>query len=357
MDASRRGQTLPCARSFSACTPSSPDGLRARDPERNADTVSILRGFLSRPPQSYNDLEWFVRKGVRNLQWAWTEGVQRLIEEHDLHPLRRTVTAAQKARWRRSHPVPPGTAVAVFLTGVPRSGTNMIVRALATLRDVEVHNEGDRSAFHRYRLRPDPVIRDLVVRSGHRFVLFKPLLDGHRVPDLLDGLGTAAPPKALWAYRDVDGRVRSALSKFGPAALNALREIAAGAAPNSWQAQGLSEESLELIRSVNWGRAQPADGAALMWYVKNRMFFERSLDRRPDVFLVSYDALVREPTATMQSLCRFLGVAWEPRVSSHIDCRATRSRDPVSLDPRIRARCDELTAQLDAAAAAAPERC
>jgi hypothetical protein len=220
-----------------------------------------------------------------------------------------------------------------------------------------VHNEGDRSAFHRYRLRSNPVIRDLVVRSGHRFVLFKPLLDSHRLPDLLDGLGTAAPPKALWAYRDVDGRLRSALSKFGSAGLNALREIAAGAEPNSWQAQGLSEGSLELIRSVNWERAQPADGAALMWYVKNRTLFEKGLDRRPDVFLVSYDALVREPTATMQKLCRFLGVGWEPKVASHIDRRGTRSRDPVPLDPRIRACCEELTAQLHAAAAAARENC
>jgi hypothetical protein len=297
-----------------------------------------------------------VRTGVRNLQWARTEGVRRLVEEHELHPIRRSVTAAQKARWRRSHPVPPGEAVAVFLTGVPRSGTNMIVRGLAALPDFEVHNEGDRSAFHRYRLRPNPVVRDLVVRSGHRFVLFKPLLDCHRIPGLLDGLGTAVQPKAVWAYRDFDGRVRSALSKFGPAAINALREIAAGAGSNWWQAQGLSEESLELIRSVDWERAQPADGAALVWYVKNRLFFEMGLDRRPDVLPVSYNALVRAPTATMQTLCGFLGIGWETKVSSHIDRRGDRRRDPVLLDPRIRACCEVLTAQLDAATTAAAER-
>jgi hypothetical protein len=315
--------------------------------------VSVLRGFVNRAPESYSDIEWVLRKGVRNIQWARTEGVSRLIEEHELHPIRRTVTAARKARWRRSNPIRAGEAVAVFLTGVPRSGTNMMARGLAALPEFEVRNEGDRAAFRRYRLRPNSVIHDLVGRSGHRFVLFKPLLDSHRIVDLLDGLGTTAPPKALWAYRDVDGRVRSALSKFGPAALNALRRIAADDDSSSWQAQGLSEESRELVRSIDWERAQPADGAALLWYVKNRMFFELGLDQRGDALPVSYNALVREPSVVMRAVCAFLGVGWEPKASAHIDRRAERRRDAVLLDPRIRAWCDNLAAQLDAAT----ERC
>jgi hypothetical protein len=318
--------------------------------------VSGSRRFLERPPESYSGVQWLVRTGVRNLQWARAEGVRRLVEEHELHPIRRSVTAAQKARWRRSHPVAPGEAVAVFLTGVPRSGTNMIVRGLAALPEFEVHNEGDRAAFHRYRLRPNPVVRALVVRSRHRFVLFKPLLDLHRIPGLLDGLDTAAQPKAVWAYRDFDGRVRSALSKFGPTASNALRDIAHGTGSNWWQAEGLSEESLQLIRSIDWERAQPADGAALVWYVKNRLFFERGLDRRPDVLPVSYNALVREPAAIMQRICEFVGVGWDTKVSSHIDRRADRRRDRIPLHPRIRACCEVLTAQLDEATAAAAER-
>jgi hypothetical protein len=43
-------------------------------------------------------------------------------------------------------------------------------------------------------------------------------------------------------------------------------------------------------------------------------------------------------------------------VSSHIDARAENRRDPVPLDPRIRACCQAMTAQLDAATAAAADR-
>jgi hypothetical protein len=315
-----------------------------------ADAVHPSRGFLDRDPDSYSRVEWLARTGIRNVQWVQDQGIRRLLEEHELHPARRTVAAVRRARWRRSHPVGRGEAMAVFVTGVPRSGTNMVVRGLAISPEFDVHNEGDRSAFHRYRLRPDPVIHDLVMSSRHRYVLFKPLLDCHRIGVLLDQVGPARTAKALWAYRDVDGRVRSALAKFGPAAMNALRDIAEGNGAYLWQSQGLSEQSLDLIRSVDWDRAEPADGAALLWFVKNRMFFELGLEGRPDVLPVSYNVFVREPEATMRVLCRFLDITWDPRYCSHVDARATRRRDPVLLDPRIRERCDTLTGQLDAAA-------
>jgi lipopolysaccharide/colanic/teichoic acid biosynthesis glycosyltransferase len=325
---------------------------RAPQPMPQADGApGSTRGFLNRDPEAYSGVQWLVRLVMRNAQWARAGGVRRLAEEHDLRPIRRTVNAAGKARWRGSHKVPAGEAVAVFMAGVPRSGTNMMVRGLAALPEFEIHNEGDRSAFRRYRLRPDPVIRELIVHSKHAFVLFKPLLDSHRVPGLLDELDVSAPPKALWAYRDVDGRVRSTLSKFGPAASNALRAIASGSGEGSWQAEGLSGDSLELIRSIDWEHAQPADGAALLWYVKNRLFFEMGLDKRTDVLPISYDDLVGNPTATMRGVCGFLGANWDIRASSHIDSRSAGRREPVLIDPRIRAWCDDLAEQFDAAKA------
>jgi hypothetical protein len=158
-------------------------------------------------------------------------------------------------------------------------------------------------------------------------------------------------PRAIWAYRDVDGRVRSALSKFGANALEAMRATAEGRADGSWQAQGLSPESVELIRSIDWDDASAADGAALLWYVKNLMFFEAGLDRRDDVLPVSYGALVRDPSRTMRAVCGFLDVPWRPSTSAHIDRRSAFTGLAVTLDPRIRTLCDGMMEQLDAAAA------
>jgi hypothetical protein len=235
----------------------------------------------------------------------------------------------------------------VFLVGLQRSGTNMVVRGLERTPEFEVHNENDGRAFERYRLRPLPRIRAIVDSSRQRYVLFKPLCDSHRVDELLDSLGTQTPGRAVWAYRSVDGRVRSALAKFSDHNLQVLREIAAGRGSDRWQAQRLSHESLELIRSFDYEAMSPESAAALFWYVRNSLFFELGLDRRPDVALVSYDALVADPEGAVQPLCRFLGFPWSPRLVAHIDARSSSARPPLALDRRIRECCTELQERLD----------
>jgi hypothetical protein len=118
----------------------------------------------------------------------------------------------------------------------------------------------------------------------------------------------------------------------------------------------LSEASLEIIRSVDWSRADAADGAALLWYVGNRRFFELGLDRRGDVLPVSYDAVVRSPDAAMRVICAFLGLDWAPELAAGIDDRALARREPLPLDPAIRDLCATLAGRLDDAAAAAGAR-
>jgi hypothetical protein len=283
----------------------------------------------------------------RHAAWLRTEGLARLIEEDQLNPLDRLGSGLARWRWRRANRIDPGGAMPVLLVGLQRSGTNMLTRGLERIPAFEVHGENSAAAFHRFRLRPDPVIRALVDRSRHRYVLLKPLCDSHRTADLLDGLGTSMPPRALWVYRSVDGRARSALAKFGDANLRALRAVAAGDR-RSWEAQRLSRDSLELIAGFDWDRMDPASAAALFWYVRNRLAFELGLDRRPDVLLVSYDAVVARPEPELRRLCAFLDVPWSGRLAAGI---AARERPDTRLDihPAIRTRCDQLASALDAA--------
>lgn len=309
----------------------------------------------STPAMSASEHErvvWRVaRRAAMHLRWSRTEGLARLVEEDRLDPCERVPLALRKWRWRRAHGVTPGTAMPVWLVGVQRSGTNMLVRGLEASPEFEVRNESDRRAFRRFRLRPDHEVAALVLASRHRFVLLKPLCDSHRVRELLDGLAVPTPGRAIWAYRDVDGRARSALAKFGDTNLRVLREIAMGGGRRRWQAQGLSEASLELLASFDYERVSPADAAALFWYVRNQLYFEQGLDRREDVTLCCYDRMVAAPERTMGTLCAFLGVAWRPELVAHVAARSGSRRPPLDLDPRIRARCDELRARLDESAA------
>lgn len=289
----------------------------------------------------------------RHIRWGREQGFGRLVEEDNLDPVERVRTAVSKARWRAAHGVEPGTAVPIWLVGVQRSGTNMVVRGFETSPEFEVHNENDSEVFDRFELRPDADVAAVIRASRHRYVLFKPLCDSHRTPDLLDGIGAGAPGRAIWAYRGVDGRVRSAVAKFGAVNRTVLARIASGGGDGLWQAQRLSPASRALIESFDYSELSPEDGAALFWLVRNRLYFELALHERDDVTIVNYDALVADPPRVMTPLCGFLGFPYRPALVAHVEVRSAGRERRLDLHPRIRDECEELQARLDAAAAGA----
>jgi len=284
-------------------------------------------------------LRYTARRVLRHARWARTEGVRRLIAEDRLNPAERLRTAAAKRRWRRRHGVAPGQARPVFLVGLQRSGTNMLVRGLDAAPEVEARNENDRELFHRFRLRGDDVLLDVIGRSRHRIVLVKPLCDSHRVAGLL-ALPTGVPGRALWMWRDADDRARSEVAKFGDASLRALRAIAAGDT-GIWQAGGLDPA---FVSAFDLEVMDPHTAAALFWYLRNRLYFSLGLDQRADVQLLSYGSLLADPVAAAHRVCAFIGLPFRP--SFVADVAAGPSRSPLPIDPRVRALCDELTFRL-----------
>jgi Sulfotransferase family/Sulfotransferase domain len=308
-----------------------------------------VASIYERAPSGEGAAARLARRVRRHVHWARTEGVGRLIEEDELNPLTKMRVAASKRRWRSSHPRPAGTAVPVFVVGLQRSGTNMLTRGLDMAPEFEVHNENDRAAFDHFMLRDDARIRSIVMASRHEFVLFKPLCDSHRVDQLLDSLGTARPPRAIWAMRTVDGRVRSAVSKFGRNNLFVLRDIVSGNAGGMWQAQRLSPQILEQLGRFDYNAMTAETAAALFWWARNSLYFDMGLDRRDDVMLASYEAMVADPVGTMESICRFLGLRYSPALVAHISPRAGHSAPrPAAIDAHARQLCSQLQERFDA---------
>jgi hypothetical protein len=283
------------------------------------------------------------------LHWRWgrSQGFRRLIEEDELDPIVRITNRLRRWRWRRSHPVEPGSATPVYLVGVQRSGTNMVVHGLQRCPEFEVYNENNDRAFDSFRLRDDATIASIIRSSRHRYVLFKPLIDSYRVDELLDDLDVDTPGRALWVYRNVDDRVRSSLAKFGDTNLRALADIASGVV-DRWEAEGLVPDELDLIRTFDYRAMSPASASALFWFLRNTVYFERRLDRREDILLVSYDAFVEDPDTEMRLVCRFLDFPWQPSLVAHVKRRASMAPQRLRLEPRIRGLCDDLQSRLDA---------
>ena len=294
----------------------------------------------------------------RHVRWAREEGLGKVIEEDQLNVLDRAPIALRKLWWRSTHGVEAGLSVPVFLVGVQRSGTNMVVRGLERSAEVAVHNENDRRVFRRYELRDLETVRRVVHDSRARYTLFKPLCDSHRTAELLDDLGTTMPPRAIWAYRGMEGRVRSSLSKFRDHNLTVMADIAAGRALERWQAQGVRPDTMELIRSFDWSRMTPASASALFWYVRNHLLFDLALTDRSDVVVISYRDLVKDPRHAIEPVLNLLGLRYSDELIAHIDRRESSGapKPPLEIDPRIRAICSALEDRLDAVARAHHQR-
>jgi hypothetical protein len=296
------------------------------------------------------------RRIQRHWQWGRQEGFGRLIEEDQLDPRLRIASARRRQDWRRRHPITPGSTIPVFLVGLQRSGTNMVARALEANPEFEVRNENDASAFDRFRLRPLLQVRELVSRSRQRFLVLKPLIDSHRVDELLDDLNTPSPGRALWTYRRVDGRVRSALSKFGDQNLLVVRAIAEGRDGDLWQAQRLSAGSRSLIAGLDVDRLTGETAAAVIWYLRNSLYFELGLDARKDCLLVSYDRMLDDAEVEVRRICTFLDTEFQPAMIAGIARRGASAPEELAIDPAVRQLCNELERRLDEAGMAAAVR-
>jgi hypothetical protein len=287
---------------------------------------------------------------ARQARWLRSEGVARVLEERDVHPARARDALARR-RWRRHHGE-PGAALAVWMVGLQRSGTNMLTRCLRRAPELEIHNEGDRRAFVDYRLRPDPELVRLLALSPHPIVLCKPLCDSHRVVELLERVRGPRGARALWVFRGVDGRSRSASARFGSHAREALLAVAAGDR-TIWQGQGLGEAALADLRSIDLAELDDTSAQALLWIVRNRLFFDLGLHRRDDVALVDYDAVTADPPGGLRRVCRYIGLPYRDAMVAGVEPR-TPTDLRVALPAWLRTRCDDLTERLALAAARLP---
>jgi hypothetical protein len=109
----------------------------------------------------------------------------------------------------------------------------------------------------------------------------------------------------------------------------------------------MSAENRALVESFDYSTMTPESAAALFWYVRNSLYFERGLDRRDDVTLACYDRFLADPDRNMRALCAFLDFPFDASLAGHIERREAPERRPLEIDPEIRRHCDDLAARLE----------
>jgi hypothetical protein len=254
----------------------------------------------------------------------------------------KNVLTARKALWRLTNDYSPD-AKAIFVLGVQRSGTTMLIDCLNKSVETEVLGEVSR-AMDNFRLKDTHVIADIIKSCPAKAIVFKPLTDSHRARELLD---MSPNVRICWSFRRASDRANSAVAKFGSNNLELLTAFTKGEMMDTWQAQGMSQDSLDLIRSFDVESMTPHSAAGLFWVIRNNMFFEMGLDKESRVLPISYEDLVSNPKTIMRGVCNLSGIRYDDKLVSSIHTKSV-GKEQSRLDPEIKALCDEMYARFHA---------
>lgn len=239
---------------------------------------------------------------------------------------------------------------ALFIVGCQRSGTSLIHHLLRLDFDTVTYDEesplsaADPVEGLRWAPLPEVAARFRADRAA--FIVAKPLVESQNLDRLLEAFPGS---RALWMYRDFRAVARSNVAYF-PAGTSHrdLAPIVDGEQAN-WRCERLGDDARALVASLYRPDLPAHDAAALFWFARNSLLFDRGLDRDPRVRLCRYEELLADPEGVMRCVYGFLGRPWPgARIVADVEPAPSRAPRPLDLEPDIARACNVMLARLDA---------
>ena len=250
----------------------------------------------------------------------------------------------------------------VFILGCQRSGTTICQNVFLNSRQFDVFREGNRRAMtDNFRLRDDAVISKLIAGSRRPVQVFKPINDSQWADRFLSAYERA---RIIWIWRDVHDTANSAVAKWGRLHLDLVEWIGGAYADFADRdralvrvrervdydiyAERLADDAIAMLAA--WSRAglTPHAGAAALWWLRNRLYFDLELVSDPRVLLVKYEDFVSRPQASIQRLCEFMEASYSPELAEGVHTGSVRKNSPPELPPIVAEPCAGLAARFEA---------
>ena len=230
----------------------------------------------------------------------------------------------------------------LLVFGCQRSGTTMLQQSIMnrSWRTVilEEHDRRLIRAGDPERLRWESLehVGRRIAALPFELVVAKPLVESHRVEELLDACGRA---KGIWMLRHYHAVARSNLNRFGSE--NGLRDLRILVADgrSDWRCAN-SEDVRDRVASLLASALSPLDAAALFWWARNRLYFDQGLSHDRRMRVMRYEAFIQNPHVHLEALSEFIGLPLPLRAMRHRIRPATTTSE--TLRPDIEALCAEL---------------
>lgn len=192
----------------------------------------------------------------------------------------------------------------IFIFGEQRSGTNMLINTLNKSIDTDCYFETDDEAFDNYQLKNIDIIEALIKKSYAPCVIFKAISDSQNASFLLNHFSGA---KGIWIYRSYPDVINSSLKNF-TGHYEFLELILKDPERAAWRAENVSQQNLALIEKYCERNISDASSRALIWFLRNDLYFQQELYQDRRVLLVRYEDLVSEPSRAFRPVFDFLEI-------------------------------------------------
>jgi len=222
----------------------------------------------------------------------------------------------------------------------------MVMEALDRSLRTDVYHESDPRAFRSYMMRGSPVIADLIRRSPAPVFVIKALCELQDLPGLMDRF---PPANTVWIYRDYRDVANSITASFRSVP-ETMRRLAEEGEAAGWWGRGMSDATQAFVQRVMAREPNEHTCAAMLWFIRNRLYFDLGLDRDPRVLVIRYEALVNDPEGVLKRVSDFVGIPFEGRLAHKIHPRSIGRRPVPEMDAEVHRACEDLLASLDVAA-------
>jgi len=225
----------------------------------------------------------------------------------------------------------------VFVAGMQRSGTNMLMNILEQSIATDVYHERDPRAFDNYKMKDLGVINSLIQQSKEPAFVIKSLFE---LQDLKDLQNRFPHTQIIWIVRDYNDTVNSMNVSFNNMEKQVLRIVNNNT--DEWFAQGISEKTLQILNDVVYPGLGDPSAAALQWYFRNILFFEQEFHNNKNVLLVPYEQLVNHPQTEIRKICHFIDLTYTSKMANKIFSSSINKKNSPELDANVNQLCHDL---------------
>ncbi len=238
-----------------------------------------------------------------------------------------------------------GLNVIVSIVGCQRSGTGMLLNVFNKDFRTIVFGEGDKRVTNgRLRLKPYHEVNNVIKRYRAPIAIIKPLVESQNIIQLLDYFRGS---KAIYMYRNFRDVANSSIKKWGlDNGKNNLMPIINNVKGN-WRSEYVPLKSREVINKYYYDKIDPYDAALLFWYIRNMLYFDLELYKRPDIILCKYEDLVTNPENTLKKIYKFIGYQYPYRNITK-DVKSSQIGSTKEIDNNsIESLCENLLEKFD----------